>query len=76
MAKHPIAELPEGYIIAILHERHFPLKITTDAHGVPHAHGFKYKKEDQAVSYSKRMYAAHFIEQHHAGTLDWAEVTD
>jgi hypothetical protein len=44
-----------------------------NTNGVPHTHGF-IKKDRSAVAYSKRMYAAHFIEQHNNGTVAWAEV--
>ncbi len=72
MGKYPISELPEGYIIIPLQKKYVPMKLVIDNNGIPHAHGFKSK--DKAVSYSKRVYAAHFIEQHKNGTLDWAKV--
>ncbi len=74
MGRYPVSELPEGYIIAFLQKKHYPMKLVVNDRGVPHAHGFKSK--DKAVSYSKRVYAAHFIEQHNNGTLDWATIDE
>jgi hypothetical protein len=73
MARYPISELPEGYTILFLQGKHFPMKVMIDEKGVPHTHGFK-NKENKAVAYSKRVYAAHFIEQQSTGKLAWAEV--
>lgn len=73
MGRYPVSELPEGYIIAFLQKKHYPMRLTIDDSGVPHAHGFK-NRDGKVVSYSKRVYAAHFVEQHSSGRIDWAEV--
>src|ERR1041384_7306438 len=74
MPRHAIAQLPEGYLIARLKGKQYPLQVSFTAQGVPVARGFVQLVDGHPVSYSKRVYAANFLANYDAGRAPWAEI--
>lgn len=74
MPRHLVAPLPEGYIIVRIQGKQYPMKLALSASGVPSAQGFIHRIDGQPVTYSKRMYAANFIELYKDGRAPWAEI--
>jgi hypothetical protein len=61
-------------MIARLNKKHYPMSFTFSASGVPRASGFIHRIDGKPVTYSKRMYAAGFIESYNGGRATWAEI--
>lgn len=74
MPRHYVTPLSEGYIIARLNGKHYPMKLAMSASGVPAARGFIHQIDGKPVMYSKRVYAANFIDHHATGRAPWAAI--
>lgn len=74
MAKHPISQPPSGYEIIRINGKHHPVTLSIAPNGVLSATGFIDNTTQKAVSYAKRLYAAHFLAEYQAGRVAWAGV--
>lgn len=72
MPQRPIAELPKGYTILRVNERHYPLTLHSSERDEPITQAFINMRDGRAVSYSKRVYAANFIKDYISGNVPWA----
>jgi hypothetical protein len=76
MPRHQVTQLPDGYIIARIQGKHFPMKLELPTSGVPSARGFAARIDGKPVSYSKRLYAANFVKDWADGRIAWAALGD
>lgn len=74
MARHHIIELPKGYTIIRIEGRQYPMILQQSSAGAPIARAFLQQIDSTPISYSKRVYAIHFIEAYAGGRVPWVAV--